>query len=584
MKKQFLKNQDTEGSSDLKGNLGLSPDSANDTDGPAAETLFASSSDEKPKKRRTGMVKAQKIMIISFVCIAVVLSVLYFAWLKPKKDKLTEEQTEQPPALLAGEAYSDNGNAIVMFPHTEIKNIVSVEVHNSYGSFSFLQDEEDKESFYIKEHPLKPIDSDALNTFLVDAGYTVIDRRVSESSDSFSLYGLADEDNPSYYILKDSSGNTRKIYIGKELPSGSGYYARYDGRNVVYVMASSTLASTLLSPATALISPLLGYPMDETTVKKLENVLMYKNGQPFVSIHYTDDPTDDEYAISAYEMLYPGKYIVNDDNYALIMLASLAQLKGYTVLAAGGENNKLIDNEAIMAEYGFFDVKNPPYEIYYHMEGILPTVIAFAPSGVDGYYFAYSYLYDTIVLVETENVEYLDWNLLEFVNDSVFAEYISDVSEISVSGKLTYKGKEYDIKERFSISYEDKLNCYAYSTGKRFIGDTPEVNFIQGFYGTALRLKLGGYIKSEGVDIDEITKTEYAAMTVKMANGEITEYKFYRYSNRCYYTVNGEGEFYISVTLVNKLLVDAVRAAHGSYVDSEAEYADLPESFLNSYK
>ncbi len=585
MKKHFFEKKDSDypSTSADKVNTQIETDASEEK---APETLFTKNEKSSDKKRRKGMVKAQKIMIASFACVAVVLSVIYFAWLKPQKDKLAAGEPVEPPKLLAGEAHTDDKTGIAMFPHIQMKDIKSVEVHNSYGVFHCVQAEAGTETFNVEEHPMAPISSEALSSFMVDAGYTIVERRVTEKCEDLSLYGLAESDDPSYYILTDSSNNVHKVYIGKELPSGKGYYARYDGRDVVYVLKSNTIASTVLSPATALISPILGYPMDQTAVTMLENVIMFKNGEPFINITYTDDP-DDPYALSAYEMIYPANYLVNDDNYSLIMLASFAQLKGYTVLAAGSPENQLITDEALMREYGFFDIENPPYELYYNSDGILPTVIAFAPSGIDGYYFAYSYLYDIIVLIETEAVEYLDWDLIKFINSALFAEYITDVSEISVSAsEFIYNGKKYNIDERFSIKYDednDTLDCYAYSTQKLISGTTPDVNFVQGFYGTALRMHMQGYIKSEGVDVDaEVAKGEYAKMTVKKNDGEVLEYKFYRYSERCYYTINGEGEFYLSLRDVNKLLIDAVRAAHREYVDVEEQYPQFPEGFINS--
>ncbi len=587
MKKHFFENKAAEQSSD---SVNIPEMSETEAEEKLPETLFTKSEDKKKKKRRAGMVKAQKIMIASFACVAVVLSVLYFAWLKPQKDKLQAGEPSEPPVLLEGEAHTSSKNGILVFPHIEIKNIKSIEVHNAYGTFNCLQTEAGKETFVIKEHPQAPISTQNFTSFAVDAGYTVVDRRVDEDCKDLSLYGLADEDEPAYYILTEASGKTHKVYIGNETPAGTGYYARYEGRNVVYVLSSNTIASTLLSPATALITPILGYPYDTNSVTMMDAVMIYKNGQPFVHINYTESP-DDEYALSAYEMKYPGNYVVNDDNYAVIMLAALAQLSGSTVLEAGGAGNRLIENEAIMIEYGFFDSQNPPYELYYYTADVPPSIIMFAPSGVDGYYFAYSYLYDTIALIDTKKVEFLDWDLLDFIDSALFAEYIIDVSEISVSGSILYSPdastptRIYDINERFSIKFDEDnetLDCFAHSTQKLISGTTPDVNFVQGFYGTALRMKMEGYIKSEGVDVSKLD--EYASMTVKKDNGETIEYKFYRYSNRCYYTVNGEGEFYLSLYDVNKLLIDAVRAAHGNYVDNDAEFPKLPESFLSSVK
>ena len=64
-------------------------------------------------------------------------------------------------------------------------------------------------------------------------------------------------------------------------------------------------------------------------------------------------------------MVYPGNYIVNDENYSSIMLYSFVTLGGDTVLEAGSPDAFLRENEEIMAQYGFYDIYNMPIELYY---------------------------------------------------------------------------------------------------------------------------------------------------------------------------------------------------------------------------
>ncbi len=586
IRKHFFENKEQDGGSEPFDNE--SEDMMDEVNAPESEeglpeTLFSESSNEKKekKKKRPGMVKLQKILIASFLSVAVVLGVLYGVWLKPMLDELSAEQPQTPPELMEGEAYGDNGLTIAIFKRIMMNDIKSIEVHNSYESFTCLQYEKKSGQFYIKEHPTAPVGTTEFTTFAVDAGYPVVNRRVTENCEDFSLYGLAEADEPAYYTITDNNGVSHTVYIGDQIPSGGGYYARYKGRNAVYVMSSS-VGNTLLAPSTSIITPLLGYPIDQNSVSMMDLLLIEKNGQPFVGVTYTDNPSDD-FALSAYVMNYPANYVVNDDNYASVILASLTQLKGYSVLVAGGEDSSLLENEEIMAEYGFYDTKNFPYELYYVMNGIPYTRIAFAPSGIDGYYFAYTYLYDMIVLVETETIKYLDWDLLEFINSALFAEYINDVKQIEVSGDLRYEGSVYNVNEKFNIQTgeDNALTCYAYSTDRTFTGNRPVNNPIQGFYGTALAMQMSGYIKSEGVDVSELP--EYASMTITMNSGEKTVYKFYNYSERCYYTINGVGEFYMPLREVKKLLVDAVRAAYGEYVDSNEEYPKLPVKYVEGY-
>ncbi len=584
-RKHFFENEDAKGSSESTDKEDSSSlEYEDELDEAIPETLFAKNEGgiKEKKKKRHGMVKLQKIMIASFLSLAVVFGVLYAVWLGPMMKELQTEEPTVPAELIEGEAYDDSGYDIAIFKHIQIKEIKSIVVHNSYESFTCLKYDGKEEEFYIKEHPKSPVDTELFVSFAVAAGYPVVNRRVTASCEDFSLYGLADEDDPAYYTITDVSGKEHTVYIGDLIPSGGGFYARYKGRDALYVLPYDS-ANLLLAPSTSVMSTTLGYPIDQDSAQTMDEFMINKNGQTFVYITYNENVSD-ETVLSAFNMMYPANYLVNDTSYSSVVIGSLLELEGYQVLVAGSEDRLLIDDEAVMMEYGFFDIQNAPYELYYAVDGSVPTVIAFAPSGIDGYYFAYSYLYDIIVLIETETVEYLDWDILQYIDSAIFAENILKVEEITVTGGLRYDGNTYEISERFSIGTGDdnKLLCYAYSTGRTFTGNRPANNTIQAFYGTVLYMDIDGYIKSESIDISKLT--EYASMTVKTDDGRSTVYKFYRYSERCYYTINGEGEFYLSLQEVNKLLIDAVRAAHGEYVDETEEYPKLPIAYIESYK
>ena len=50
-------------------------------------------------------------------------------------------------------------------------------------------------------------------------------------------------------------------------------------------------------------------------------------------------------------------------------------------------------------------------------------------------------------------------------------------------------------------------------------------------------------------------------------------YEFWQYTDqRVYYTINGEGEFYLPITMVNKVIADVERLMNGETIDPEARY------------
>ena len=59
-------------------------------------------------------------------------------------------------------------------------------------------------------------------------------------------------------------------------------------------------------------------------------------------------------------------------------------------------------------------------------------------------------------------------------------------------------------------------------------------------------------------------------LTVTRDNGEVLEFKFWSYSTRrCFYTVNGEGEYYTLRDSVEKLIRDADKIMSGLPVNSD---------------
>lgn len=574
-----------------------------------AEQIFGESEEQKEKepKKKRGMVKKQKIMIIAFASLALLLILAYFIFLLPYMKKLQEKPSTEPPEVLPGEVYDAAKDTFYIFPHVEKNKIQSIEVHNAYGSYTCVKEKDDV--FYIKEHMLAPFGNEVMSSLAVDAGYTVVSRRVTTNCEDFSKYGLADENNPAYYVLTTTSGEKHTVYLGNYTPNGGGIYCRYKDRNALYVIPSS-VAKTLLSGAEGLITPMLMLPLPNTAYAQTDQVIITKNGQPFVEVlydnmcskcggknkeledgeHYECEKCGtktkiDQYRVSAYKMTYPSNHIVNDTNYSSVLLLSLASLQGQSVLKAGSGaiGERLCDNEALMAEYGFHDLANVPYRLLY-VYGDQSSAVAFAPSGIDGFYFAYSYEFDMIVLVPETTVPYLEWDILDYISPSIFAENIGDVKEITVNTAegsfLSYNGQKYSINEHFAISYEQTetdnlLICTATRTGKTYDKTSTAFNYIQGFYGSMLSMYIEGY--SDKTNPAELEK--YAEMTVKKTDNTELKYAFYMIGERCFYTINGSGEFYIPAYQLRRMLVNAVRAAEGFRVDDSETTPAIPDSY-----
>ncbi len=570
------------------------PDAAEIDDAMGLDTLLGSSDTLAPVKAKKGMTAKHKIMIAVFAALAVALLIVYLVVLKPifdEKQAENNDNTKNPEPMIEGEVRASNGISILMYPHIERAGTQSVTVVNpdpiTGGKFTLLRGSDEDSSFYIKEHgKFAPIKGEKSLEIITAAGYTVISRRVEENATDLARYGLSEGDYPIRVTIETRQGSAYTYYIGDLIPAEGGYYCRAEGRNAVYILSRETI-SVLTSSSAALLHPILGPQIEGTDAAMIDSFVLSKNGQQFVAIEFTELNTDN-ISKSSYKMVYPAGYVVNDEKYGSNLLVTLGTLQGYMVVAAGDgtAEGMLYKNAELMAQYGFYDTENPPYDVYYEY-GDIAAYIMFTESGTEGYYYAYSLIYDTIVLIEKSSASFLEWDLLEYVNKRLFFEYVKDVSSLSVSGKITYQGNQHEINTKVSYWYSDdgaEMYAQAVSYGSEtktatYQGRTEAQNHALAYYMVALSMDIEGYISDvPGFTMDG--KEEYARFTVKFMDSTERTYVFYEFGNYCYFTINGSGDFYVSKTAVNKLLVNSVRAAYSHSIDIQKEYPVLPESFI----
>lgn len=197
------------------------------------------------------MIKKQTRTIIICAAAFVLLLIAFLVFVKPLL--VTEETEDEPPVLLEGEVLGSN-NRILMFPHAQKADILSIEVHNEHGTYTFYRGYNgDNDNFYIKGMEGAPYSLEMLSSLVVSSGYTLSMKRLDDMNEDLSVYGLGESDSPAWYLLTQMDGTTHKVYIGDLIPTGGGYYCMYEGRKAVYVLDTS-LSSTLLADVRTLIT------------------------------------------------------------------------------------------------------------------------------------------------------------------------------------------------------------------------------------------------------------------------------------------------------------------------------------------
>ncbi|MBR5313992.1 MAG: DUF4340 domain-containing protein [Clostridia bacterium] len=505
------------------------------------------------------MIKKRIILISVLAALFVLMLIGYFVFVDPL---LHETEEKEKIELLDGEVLG-SASSILMFDQVERENIQSIEVQNSYGGYTFFYDK-DKKDFFIKDYLDAPYSKEMFATLITATGFPTTMRRVTTKTENFSEYGLDEKDIPASYVLKTRDGITHKVYIGKMIPTGAGFYARYDGRDAVYIVESS-ISQTVLSPVTNLISAMLFLPTTQSNYFAVKDFIIAKDGKPFIKLNTETETKKDENGneyedFIEYKMIFPAEYSVSD-NYDTL-LQGFMECNGEYVVAMGKDGEMISDD--VLEKY---NLKEPAYEILFSHGGINNDILI-SEKTEDGIYYAYSLMFNIICAMSEETFAFLEWDLLNFINKPLLDLSIEEITSIRVVSN--------DFDETFQLYFSEGSN---------------QTNPVTGAVSTIKDLKVkmkstGEYVKSPqdfryfymGIlttnlvtyaDVEDQTGLELLAkVTVVTSKGKIMEFGFYPYhTRRCFFTLNGTGEFYVLKDGVQKIVNDAIRITKGEPVD-----------------
>ena len=119
---------------------------------------------------------------------------------------------------------------------SQMEEPVSISYTNSYGTFAFSYDTENETWSYDSDEHF-PVTQSYLTAISSDLKSFTAERKLEEVQDDLSVYGL---DNPSCTITAKGSDDTEvTIQIGNLNSYNSDYYAKVEGSDDIYTIASS---------------------------------------------------------------------------------------------------------------------------------------------------------------------------------------------------------------------------------------------------------------------------------------------------------------------------------------------------------
>ncbi len=580
----------------------------------------------KRPKAKSVIIK-QRNTIIALLIIFTVLVIGFVIVNSALSEEETPTTTTEAVELLPGEvAY---GNSTLIFDRVPREKMKKVSVHNPSNAalgkqyvdwditFAYDSSAEDYYGFFSNQL-YADIDSTQLSYFVSAAGLSVFSARVEDHCTDFSLYGLSfeNEEDATYYTLETTDGKVYKLYFGNKNPSGTGYYVRSadevtdeEGntyvRDSVYLMSSMTTSyveSTILASPASMLNTLLSYPI----ASKFSTFALYSSDETvdvaFISLDETDAADKILASSSIYKAINPEGYFSSSQFETRI--SRFESLAGSLVIEYATETKVGKDDdgeeytyyyfpEEVLAKYGL-DADNAKYFLFYSaynedVAAYIDSEIYFSSLQPDGYYYAYSLCFNTIVRVEASTVDFLEWTTLDFIDSYPLRMPIGYCEKLEIAGTLN--GKPYS--ETFTAKTDNEYmltEVYAATSGEKISVDRYRTLF-QVIYNTMMRDKV-----PESLDTEKLMN-DAPYLTISVTTPKVDIYmqdsdgnntgkleasydpmkrivRFYKYSeNRAFITIetidqdgksSGEsGSFYVSLPRLDKIISDADKICRG---------------------
>lgn len=471
-----------------------------------------------------------------------------------------------------GEGVSDY-KRLLIFPKIASEKIQTLKITNETGTYSFVRNSYGK-------MVIKGYDAVAYNeeNFAYLAGFcsslVAMEKYPAATVDKYGLdeYGL---DQPAAsFTISAGGGKSYTLHIGDPIVSGNGYYVMLEGRNTVYIINS--YYSMLFSPVEAFVQPLITYGLTTTNYAEVYNFQMFSptydaegnattNRDVALTFWPLDERIDTEYQTQVYKMTDEDlkNYIPNSSAVAETMLG-IAQPTTATVV-------KLGVNEGALKKYGLdqpqkilsFEFKAKSGSTVYLLKNYilfskmtdnrthyLTSIVQMSEDGGKTYYEVPAF--DMILEMDRSELPFMDWGTIDWVERYYFHRNIMVVDSI----EITTPNETYLLR---LFADEDDVQ----SVTATFGGKTIELNVKE------FKIYYRNLLYGNLYDSTDLSDDQHKAITDKSENFQYSyriktkvnnldnTYAFYRLSEtKSYLTIDGDGEFFVLSSFVDKYVSD----------------------------
>lgn len=475
-------------------------------------------------------------------------------------------------------------NRLLIFPTVESAAIKTLRVTNEHSSYTF---ERKDGKMVLSGFETVAYDQNSFAYLAGLCGSMVVMENGRFSEKTVEKYGLAEYglDKPKATVtVTSSAGKVYTVHIGNPIVSGNGYYARFAGRNVVYII--NGYYSMLLEPIESYITPLLAYGTNANNYPEVKNFRVFdytyaEDGTPTASpvtaltFWPYEERENTEYQTQSYKMIDDELLGYVPESVAVTStMEKLANLENARVVKLGVTDKALadygLDKPRKLLSYDFTVTESgKTYQLRnrFWFSAITERGTYYVHPEVEISEDGKSYLplraLDFLLEVGAASLPFMGWDKIDWVEEYYFHINIMLLQQMEIEspqGKLTLD---------FTVGKDDVESITA-TMG----GETRSISIPQ--FKELYRHMLYGVLFDEAdrsrEELDALAANadkRQLSFRVKTKPTDKTPgidnvYAFYELGeSESYLTINGGGEFYVLTTAVNTTIDYAMRLWRG---------------------
>ena len=455
---------------------------------------------------------------------------------------------------------------VLIYPYLQRSEIQSIRVVNEKGDFTLYYDAE-TDDFKFLGYEDYAYDETMFSSLVVATGYASTYKRLNlatfdpsvDTTDEYGYdkyagfrangyaeYGLEEETN--YFEITERKGDkpkTHKVIVGDPIPSGTGYYARYAGRNEVYILKetedtsySYALSTVLFAGVEQYVKPVVTYPMSSnnyfdvtdftiSSVGEITDEMLDKLDRGEITtqqiveqilsnvISFSYQPIEKRIGTLYSSQPYVGAGEFKDYNINSFnvddCLQNLMDTEGKGVVHIFTKEEAEDSVFTFMSKYGGIAfcinyIANISRGTDYEVTEYSPQRIWISKLSSEGTYYVYNEDLRMVVEVDRSHLEYLEWTDIDWIEKDVFSGYsIAYLQKMTVTvpGYASYAGlstEQIVLQFNNSASVEGWMPSSSQTippTDKMTVhanGEPANIDQVKNYYRMLLYSSLGGMV------------------------------------------------------------------------------------------